>query len=178
MAKKVIYLVGAIELANNYGKTWRAYITPKLERLGFEVLNPCLLENEQLKNIKTKLKLPLKIKDDNDKLIPVKDWHDLYLAPEGSKWRKLFKECMLAVMDYDTDIVLNRCDCILCYWDEACDKSAGSHGELTLAYCRKIPVVIVHTSPFPLSRWGYCCAQYGTVVKSFKEALRWLKTCL
>lgn len=172
--KGIIYLVGAIETANNLGRDWRSFITPHLERIGFEVLNPCILEHEQ---IKKRVKLPRRIFTRDGVYKNISDWHDLYEAVEGSKWRKLFVKCMQSVMDYDIDIVLNRCTHILCLWDSPCDYSVGSHGELTLAYWRRIPVVIVHTSQLPLSRWGYCCARYGAIVSSFKEAIRWLKKC-
>lgn len=176
MGKKVIYLVGAIEVARNQGKAWREQITPKLQALGYKVLDPCLLENEQI-NIWHELKFPKVLKSSTGQSIIAKSWHDLYYASPESKARKLFDKCMYSVMDYDIEIVQKRCDYILCFWNKACERSVGSHGELTLAYVHKIPIVLVHATSTPLPRWAYCCVKRhgGKIVRTFEKALNILK---
>ena len=81
--KPVIYLVSGMEKEKNLGAGWREDITPKLEELGFEVLNPVLFEKDQLKGLHLN-RLPESFKGRNGDIVRPTFWHQLKLAPFGS----------------------------------------------------------------------------------------------
>jgi hypothetical protein len=147
MKKKLsIYLAGAMEKANKLGSEWREAVTPFLEDLGLEVLNPVLFEPEQLRGLQPK-RLPE----------GYTHWHDLRHASD-EHLRVRFKKYMRRIINYDINIVKSEADFILVLWDESAAKGAGTHAELTEAFLHNKPVYCVEYSPLPA--WAYACCSH------------------
>lgn len=130
--KPTIYLASGMEHAPVFGAGWREQVTPHLERLGFEVLNPCLFEPDQLKGLHTS-RLP----EGYD------HWHDLKKAPLGSAAYKRFVNYMRRIIRYDVNVVKNDTDILLCYWTKGTSRGAGTHTECSYAFMHGVPVYLV-----------------------------------
>lgn len=132
----LVYLCGAIEYSPDYGKAWRAEITPFLKSLGHEVYDPAQDEKKNLSD---------------EEVRDFRKWKGSDLARFQTTVRK--------IIDYDLDWIENKCDYIVCFWDEHAGRGAGSQGELTLAYRRGIPVYFVSAVPVDqVSGWILGCA--------------------
>ena len=144
MAKKLkIYLAGAMEKAAAMGTEWRDWITPELEKRGYEVVNPCLMEPVQLRGLQPR-RLPESFVAFDGTIKKPAHWHDLKNAPRGSKLLRRFKTYMRACRNYDVNhIVRGEADVILCYWCDATGKGAGSHAECDHAFATNKPLYIV-----------------------------------
>jgi hypothetical protein len=147
-----IYLSGAIEYAPLGGTSWRTAITPALEASGHEVYDPALddeknLTDEEVRNFRT--------------------WKTTDLPR--------FQETMRQIINYDLDIIEERADAVLAYWDEYATRGAGSHGELTLARRRSIPVYLVLGMPVEqVSGWILGCAT--EIFSNFAEAEQFFRS--
>lgn len=135
-----------MEKAEKLGEEWRDAVTPFLEELDLEVLNPVLFEPEQLKGLQPK-RLPE----------GYKHWHDLRNASEPHL-RQRFKKYMHRIIKYDMNTVKNNTDFVLVYWDESCGQGAGTHAELTMAFLNNIPVYAVEVAQMPA--WAYACCSH------------------
>lgn len=109
-----IYLAGAMEKAFDNGFVWREKISPHLETLGYEVLNPCIIED----NAGITPAILKKYKKDNI---------------------RFYKNLATEIVDTDLKYV-NECDIIICKLDKNVLSGAGTYGELTLARFLKKPV--------------------------------------
>lgn len=146
----VIYLSGAIEHAPDFGKPWRAKLTPRLRALGHEVYDPATdekknLTDEEVRNFRT--------------------WKRTDL--------ERFRQTVRKIIDWDLEWIERRADCVICYWDEHCSKGAGTQAELTLGYQRGMPVYLVAGMPVEqISGWVLGCAT--RIFESFAELERYL----
>jgi hypothetical protein len=157
--KLSIYLVGAIEMAKDSGLGWREEITPFLEELGLNVINPVLLENEQLKGCHLNT-IPEYYEDFLGKRHKTTQWHDLLQSrtdtEEGKVLYNRALKYMRKIIEFDCDIVNTKADIILCYWNEALKNGAGSQSELTLGYLKGIPIYTVATCR--MAAWARGCS--------------------
>ncbi len=130
------YLSGSIEYSPDYGKSWRAEITPFLRELGHDVYDPALDEKKNL---------------------------DEYEVRAFRKWKTTdlprFQNTIRKIISWDLDWIEHKSDYIVCFWDDAAARGAGTQGELTLAHRMDVPVYIVLGMPLDrVSGWVLGCA--------------------
>jgi hypothetical protein len=145
------YLSGSIEYSPDYGKSWRADITPFLRELGHHVYDPALDEQKNL---------------DHQEVREFRTWKTTDLPR--------FQNTIRKIIAWDLDWIERKSDYIICYWDEAAARGAGTQGELTLAHRIDIPVYLVLGMPLPkVSGWILGCA--SEVFESFEELKQFLR---
>lgn len=132
----LFYLAGSIEYSPDFGKAWRAQITPLLQSLGHGVYDPA--EDEQKNLTDTEVR-------------------------EFRSWKKTdlgrFQQTVRKIIAYDLDLIEHECDAIVCYWDERAGRGAGTQGELTFAHRLGIPVYLICAIPLEqVSGWLLACA--------------------
>lgn len=121
-----VYLSGGMEYAADEGRDWRSTMQEWLEqRLSCTVFNPNL-ESEQFFHIHA----------------PGIDFRSLKLRnPEQ------FTELVTRLVDIDCREIAERSDYLICLWDEAAMRGAGTKGELTMARFFGKPVYMVTQIP-------------------------------
>ena len=140
-----IYLSGAIEYAPDQGRGWRAAITPALRSIGHQVYDPSLDERKDLSE---------------DERANFRSWKRSDLQRFQSTVRK--------IIAWDLDLIEQRVDAVIAYWDEHALKGAGSQAEITLAHRLGIPVYLVLAMPLEsVSGWILGCAT--RVFRDFAE---------
>ena len=140
----LIYLSGSIEYSPDFGKGWRAQVTPLLQSLGYEVYDPAQDEQKNLTDVEMR---------------------------EFRSWKKSdlprFQSTVRKIIAYDLDLI-ERCDALVCYWDQYAGRGAGTQGELTFAHRLGIPVYLICTIPVEeMSGWLLGCAT--GVFRGFEE---------
>jgi nucleoside 2-deoxyribosyltransferase len=141
----LVYLCGAIEYSPDHGKAWRAEITSFLRELGHTVYDPALDEKKNLTDVEIR---------------EFRQWKSSDLPR--------FQKTIRKIIAYDLDLVEEKCDFIVAYWDEHACRGAGTQGELTIAHRRGIPVYMVTAVPVDkISGWILGCA--AEVFTSFEE---------
>lgn len=131
-----VYLCGAIEYSPDFGRAWRADITPFLVQLGHEVYDPALDEKKDLTDEERENFRGWKATDLNR-----------------------FQQTIRKIIRYDLDIIEQKTEFVVAYWDEHAGRGAGSQGELTIAHRRGIPVYLVAGMPVTkISGWLLGCA--------------------
>lgn len=130
------YLSGAIEYSPDRGLGWRLQLAPFLRSLGHEVYDPAQDEKKNLSEEE---------------------------AREFRGWKTAdparFRAAVRKIIAWDLDWIENKCDYVVCFWDEAAGRGAGTQGELTLAHRRGIPVYLVLGMPLAqVSGWILACA--------------------
>ena len=131
-----VYLCGAIEYSPDHGRAWRADVTPFLVQLGHDVYDPALDEKKNLTDEERKDFRGWKVTD-----------------------LRRFQQTIRKIIQYDLDIIEQRTDFIVAFWDEHAGRGAGSQGELTIAHRRGIPVYLVAGMPVTqISGWLLGCA--------------------
>lgn len=157
--KLAIYLAGRMDYENDAGHKWRADLTPFLEGMGFEVLNPYEFEPEQLKGLK-RGRLPE----------GMKHWTELRDSPDPNH-RQRFMKYMRRIIKYDLNLIRNVVDYIIVFWDEGCKTGAGTHAELTIAWDLGKPIYCVEAARMP--SWAKACCE--ELFKSFDELRAFMK---
>jgi len=148
------YLAGSIEYSPDLGKGWRAEIKPALKTLGHQFYDPA---EDELKNL------------------------TVTEAREFRSWKTAdlprFQQTIRKIIAYDLDLIEQRCDAIICYWDQYAGRGAGTQGELTFAHRKGIPVYLICGMPVEqVSGWQLGCAT--EVFTSFAEFQEFLSTKL
>ena len=132
----LFYLAGSIEYSPDFGKAWRAEITPFLKALGHQVYDPA---EDEMKNLSE---------------IEVRDFR-LWKKSDLSR----FRETVRKIIAYDLDLIEQHADAVLCYWDQYAGRGGGTQGELTFAHRVGIPVYLVcGVSIEQMSGWLLGCA--------------------
>lgn len=135
MFPMLIYLSGSIEYAADFGKSWRAELAPFLRTLGHEVYDPAADEKKNL---------------EDDEVREFRAWKSSDLPRFQSVLRK--------IICWDLDWI-DRSGCVVCYFDEAAARGAGTQGEITHAHRCGIPVYLVLGMPQEqISGWVLGCA--------------------
>lgn len=146
-----VYLSGAIEYSPDRGRRWRAELAPVLRELGHEWYDPAEDERKTL---------------DDDEIGRFREWKASDLPR--------FQRAVRKIIDFDIDRLEQRTDYIICFWDEPATKGAGTQGELTIAFRRKIPVYLVLGMPVEkTSGWMLGCAT--EVFENFDELTSFLR---
>ena len=131
-----VYLAGGIEYCPDHGRKWRADLTPALRELGHDPYDPAEDEQKTL---------------DEDEVGQFRRWKASDLPR--------FQRAVRKIIHFDLDRLEQETDTIVCYWDEGATKGAGTHGELTVAFRRGIPVYLVLGMPREkVSGWILGCA--------------------
>jgi hypothetical protein len=144
------YLSGSIEYSVDYGKSWRAKITPFLHELGHDVYDPALDEKKNL---------------EDDEVRAFRLWKRTDLPR--------FQQTIRKIIAWDLDWIEQKSDYIICYWDAAAARGAGTQGELTFAHRLGVPVYLVLGMPQEqISGWILGCA--SEVFRSFEELQEFL----
>ena len=152
-----VYLAGGMEHISALGAGWRETITPKLEAIGYSILNPCLFEPQQLKGLHTN-RLPDTIETATGETIVPKHWHELKHAKRTSSAYKRFKNYMQRIIRYDIRVVEADTDVVICSWTRGTAKGAGTHSELTTAFMLGVPVYVVLDKGVAMPGWAQGCA--------------------
>lgn len=146
------YLSGSIEYSADFGKSWRAEITPFLSELGHEVYDPALDEKKNL---------------DDHEVREFRRWKTADLSRFQTTIRK--------IIAWDLDWIEQKSDYVICFWDEAAARGAGTQGELTLAHRIEMPVYIVLGMPLEkVSGWILGCAT--EVFENFEQLKSFLRS--
>jgi len=145
------YLSGSIEYSPDYGKSWRADITPFLRELGHDVYDPALDEKKNL---------------EEEEVREFRRWKTTDLAR--------FQNTIRKIIAWDLDWIEHRSDYIICFWDEAAVRGAGTQGELTMAHRMGLPVYLVIGMPLEkVSGWILGCAT--EVFENFEELKQFVR---
>lgn len=145
------YLSGAMEHAPDGGRLWRDELEAFLgNRLGHAAYNPA---RDVRKNLT------------EDEVAGFRGWKRT--DPER------FREVVRKIIHYDLDILERDADYVICLWDEWSQRGGGTHGELTAAFRRGIPVYMVTGLPLVgISGWVLgCCAEIFPSFDALKEFL-------
>jgi hypothetical protein len=130
------YLAGSIEYSPDRGKAWRLEIAPRLRELGHEVYDPAEDEVKNLTEVEAR---------------EFRSWKQTDL--------KRFRRTVQKIIDFDLDLIEQRADAIVCFWDEYAGRGAGTQGELTFAHRLGLPVYLVCGMPVDqISGWLLACA--------------------
>ncbi len=148
-----IYLAGAIEAAPDDGSTWRKEMTQFLEEeLDWTTFDPSQHEQDFLTE---------------EEKAHFREWKVTDL--------KRFRSVIKKIIDRDLEQLLEKCDAVICLWDEYVIQGGGTHGELTLAYDRDMPVYLVLGMPLKkVSSWIVGCTT--EVFPDFPELKKYLST--
>lgn len=147
-----VYLAGAIEAAPDDGKAWRKDLTHFLdEELSWEVFDPSLHEQDFLTE---------------EEKAHFRKWK----STDINRFRAVIEK----IIDRDLHQLLERCDSVICLWDEFVMQGAGTHGELTLAYEHKMPVYLVLGMPIDkVPSWIIGCS--SEVFQNFEDLKQYLR---
>jgi hypothetical protein len=130
------YLSGSIEYSADFGKGWRAELTPFLLALGHQVYDPAADVKKNLTD---------------EEVSEFRAWKTADL--------QRFQQTVRKIIAWDLEWIDRRSDYVICYWDEAAAHGAGTQGELTVAHRRGIPVYLVLGMPVgSVSGWILGCA--------------------
>ncbi|MFQ5695865.1 MAG: hypothetical protein ACE5HB_07745, partial [Terriglobia bacterium] len=140
------YLSGSIEFAQDGGKGWRRHLRPFLEQtLGHQVYDPAEDEKKNLSE---------------EEVAHFRSWKTTDL--------KRFRRTVRKIIDFDLELIQERADYVVCYWDAGAGRGAGTQAELTAAYRKGIPVYLVTELPVEeVSGWVLGCAE--KLFASFEE---------
>ncbi len=147
------YLCGPIEFAAGGGKLWRRKLTPFLrDELGHRVYDPAEDERKNLTE---------------EEAAHFREWKQT----DFERFRRVVRR----IIQFDLDLVENKADYLICYWEDGAGHSGGTPAELTIAYRKGIPVYLVTPSPVAeISGWVLACADQ--VFPSIEELKMFLMT--
>lgn len=145
------YLAGAIEAAPDDGMAWRAEVTEFLDtQLGWQVFDPSQHEQDFLTS---------------EEKANFRKWK----TTDINRFRPVIKK----IIDRDLEQLLEKCDGVICLWDEHVLPGGGTHGELTLAYEHNMPVYLVLGMPMEkVASWIVGCTT--EIFSSFEEMKQFL----
>jgi hypothetical protein len=145
------YLCGPIEYAGDGGRLWRQKLTPYLrDHLGHRVYDPAEDERKNLTR---------------DEEQHFREWK----TQDLDRYRRALRK----IIAFDLDLIENKADYLVCYWESSSTNSGGTAAELTVAHRKGIPVYLV--TPLPVeqvSGWMLGCSdQVFASIESLKEFL-------
>ncbi len=145
------YLCGPIDFAEEGGKLWRRKLSPFLrDQLGHRVYDPF----EDARKILTE-----------DEIANFRIWQTTDL----DRFRRVVRK----IIAFDIELIENKADYLICYWDADIAFTGGTPAGLTAAYRKGIPVYLV--TPLPVEQidaWMLGCSdQVFSSVEGLKEFL-------
>ena len=145
------YLCGPIEFASDGGRLWRRKLTPFLrDELGHRVYDPAEDEKKNLSD---------------EEVAHFREWKTTDL----DRYRRVVRK----IIQFDLDLIENKADYLICYWDDTATQSGGTSAELTAAHRKGIPVYLVSEQPpEQISGWMLACAdQNFSSIEELKKFL-------
>lgn len=140
------FLCGGMEYSPDAGREWRKRMRFWLQdNLNHSVYDPTeearwLLNEEELRSLPA------------------------WKSSDLERYRKV----MRLIINHDLDVIANRADYVVCFWDEAAARGGGTQAELTAAYRKGIPVYLVAAMPREeISGWVLGCTD--KVFSKFEE---------
>jgi hypothetical protein len=131
----LIYLSGSIEFSGDFGRGWRADLTPFLPGLGYRVYHPAADEQKNLTD---------------EEVAHFREWK--------SSDPDRFAEAIRKIIHWDLDIVEQQSEALICFWDEHAGKGAGTQAEVTAAFRHGVPAYLVTALPRErISGWVLGC---------------------
>jgi hypothetical protein len=145
------YLSGAMEHAPDGGRAWREGMEAFLGRLGHTAYNPA---RDVRKNLT------------DEEVARYRNWK----ASDPARFRAVVRK----IIHHDLDILERDADYVICLWDEWTQRGGGTHGELTTAFRRGIPVFMVTELPLAeISGWIQgCCTEIFPSLEALQGFLR------
>tara|TARA_B100001996_G_C18582573_1_gene562835 strand:- start:316 stop:780 length:465 start_codon:yes stop_codon:yes gene_type:complete len=142
----IAYLSGAMENAPRMGSVWRNNITDWLKNeFGHAVFDPVVESKKIIQKSHS---------------INYKSWK--YSDPGR------YKNFIRSFIDRDLKLIIQKTDYLIVLWDDNVIKGGGTHGEITMAYYKKIPIFLVNRMQnHEISGWIFSCAT--EVFDSFDE---------
>lgn len=136
-----------MEYANNEGRDWRQDLQRWLEsELGWEVFNP---------NVESDTFFRTHHPDINFRALK---------STDPAQYRRIARR----LVEIDSTEIEKKTDILVCYWDEAAARGAGTKGEVTLAKHFGKPVYLVTSFPMEeIPGWVLGCTTQ--VFPSFHE---------
>ena len=149
---KRAYLSGGMEYAADEGRDWRSTLQQWLEHdLHCEVFNP---------------------NRESDRLFRTHHRNIDFRQLKTNDLRE-YSDIAAELVELDCKEIAERSDFVICYWDDAAMRGAGTKGELTMARYFRKPVYMVTTMPHhEIPGWILGCVT--RMFSSFEE----LKTFL
>ncbi|HXG00176.1 MAG TPA: hypothetical protein VNL69_05285 [Bacteroidota bacterium] len=147
-----VYLSGGMEYSPDEGRSWRRDLQAWLEEhLHCEVFNPNLESDRFLAT-----------------QYPQVDLRALKHADIVG-----YASIVAQLVERDCQEIAERADLVICYWDEAAMRGAGTKGELTIARHFGKPVYMVTScSPIEIPGWVLGCTTL--IFSSFEELQEFL----
>lgn len=145
------YLCGPIEFAEDGGRLWRRKLTPFLrENLGHRVYDPAEDEKKSLTD---------------EEVTHFRKWK----TEDPNRFRRVVRK----IIAFDLDLIENKADYVICFWDTAAPHSGGTSAELTVAHRKGIPVYLVTSLPVgQVSGWMLGCSdEVFATIEELKEFL-------
>jgi hypothetical protein len=145
------YLCGPIDFAEEGGKLWRRKLTPYLrDQLGHRVYDPTedarkVLSDEEIANFR------------------------IWQTTDLDRFRRIVRK----IIAFDIELIENKADYLICYWDAEIASTGGIPAGLTAAYRKGIPVYLVTTLPVEqIDAWMLGCSdQVFSSIEDLKEFL-------
>jgi hypothetical protein len=133
-----VYLSGGMEYATDEGRDWRRSLHQWLEQeLLCEVFNP---------NLESERYFARHLPDGDFRILKGTDPKSYQRLADG-------------LVMLDCGEIATRTDYVICYWDDAAMRGAGTKGELTIARYFGKPVLMVTSIPFAdIPGWVLGCA--------------------
>lgn len=145
------YLSGPIEFTGDGGKLWRRKLAPFLrDQLGHRVYDPAEDEKKNLTE---------------EESANFRAWK----SSDTERFRRVVRK----IIAFDLDLVENKADYLICYWEAPSTQSGGTSAELTVAHRKGIPVYLVTSLPLEeISGWMLGCSdRVFPSVEALKEFL-------
>lgn len=140
------FLCGGMEYAPEAGRQWRERMRLWLQdNLNHSVYDPT---------------------DEARRLLSEEEFRSLsaWKAADLERYRKVLR----LIINRDLDVMANRADYVVCFWDEAAARGGGTQAELTAAYRKGIPVYFVTAMPLEkISGWILGCTD--KIFSTFEE---------
>jgi hypothetical protein len=148
-----IYLSGGMEYAADEGRSWRDEMEVWLRKeLAADIFNPNV-ESERFLQV-------------HDPEANFRAWK--HTQPEE------FKQLVTKIVELDCREIAERSDLVICLWDAAAARGAGTKGELTMAQYFRKPVYLVTRIPFAeIPGWVIGCTT--AIFPSFEALQNFLK---
>ena len=131
---------------------WRRKLSPFLtEELGHRIYDP---SEDEKKNL------------NEEEAAHFREWRTMDLDR--------FRAVVRKIIQFDLQIIENKADYVICFWDEQVASNGGTEAELTAAYRKGIPVYLVTSVPSEqVNAWMLACAdRIFASVDELKDFLR------
>jgi hypothetical protein len=149
-----VYLSGGMEYAADEGRDWRKDLQAWLEgELRYAVFNPNVESDAYFRGTH-----------------PGLDFRTLKLRDIDS-----YREIVRHLVDTDCREIAERSDFVVCYWDDAAQRGAGTKGEITMAHHFGKPVYMVTGIP-PAEIPGWVLGCTDRIFGDFDALKRYLKS--